>query len=706
MKLKSYLDTSESHPPWAYVVDQLVMLSRTSKYETLIGDAAKLLQKAFIQSWEFCMSGSRCKLPRNILKMFKVAKRYGVSYDGLEPTLQVKRSLPFWYHFAIPSNNRICVNSILSVCLRNTHFAYTVGEIQDVAKRNYELTHQKKATCECIPCQTDRANGCEAPFKCVNRAQDLLKNLHNKWNPTAQPSRQFIKLTPEEKLANEEALEDEEDIVFDPHAELEHLKDGFRVFTKRPIGAANGLPKIYSPDEDIYEAEANVYTDGSSTENGSNKAAAGAGIWFGPGDERNESLRLPQTVNQTSPAAELYAANKTASTVDTKSTLNIFSDSQTTIRTVTRYLPKWEDNGWIDTTNAALVKSLVASLRQRRARTYFSYVKAHSGIEGNERADELAKSGAKKEPPTIQSTIRIIPSTLVLSGAKLSMMTQSLAYRGIRALSSQVKTRSKTAEMIDMIQNAVEDRCEVFPSEELVWKSFRDKDTTRNVREWMWRTAHGAYWIGERWRHTPFPEREFCQCCNSTESLEHILTSKCNPAADLIWSLVKDIWLRKNPEWYEPTLGLILGVNTVAIHDKNSKHLAGTTRLYRILLTESAHLIWVPRCERVIQHGNAREKWPSAEQIEARWWSKINERLQLDRLMTNKLRFEKKAISPDLVLATWSGTLQDESNLPMNWLRQAGFLVSLSKRPGRHKRPDHLLQASHCSPLTSQRGSC
>ena len=62
----------------------------------------------------------------------------------------------------------------------------------------------------------------------------------------------------------------------------------------------------------------------------------------------------------------------------------------------------------------------------------------------------------------------------------------------------------------------------------------------------------------------------------------------------------------------------------------------------------------------------------------SQWWSKINERLQLDRLMTNELRFEKKAISPDLVLATWSGTLQDESNLPMNWLRQAGFLVSLS----------------------------
>jgi len=74
--------------------------------------------------------------------------------------------------------------------------------------------------------------------------------------------------------------------------------------------------------------------------------------------------------------------------------------------------------------------------------------------------------------------------------------------------------------------------------------------------------------------------------------------------------------------------------------------------------------------------------------------------------MTNEFRFEKKAISPDLVLATWSGTLQDESNLPMNWLRQAGFLVSLSRRPGRHKRPDRLMQASHCSPLTLQRGLC
>ena len=52
----------------------------------------------------------------------------------------------------------------------------------------------------------------------------------------------------------------------------------------------------------------------------------------------------------------------------------------------------------------------------------------------------------------------------------------------------------------------------------------------------------------------------------------------------------------------------------------------GKSRLLRILLSKSAHLIWVLRCERVIQetlHTNEVGKTP--------WYNKINHRLSLDR---------------------------------------------------------------------------
>ena len=44
-----------------------------------------------------------------------------------------------------------------------------------------------------------------------------------------------------------------------------------------------------------------VYTDGSSKQNGDEDSRVGSGIWFGPNDQRNKSLRvqLPRATNQT-----------------------------------------------------------------------------------------------------------------------------------------------------------------------------------------------------------------------------------------------------------------------------------------------------------------------------------------------------------------------------------------------------------------------
>jgi ribonuclease HI len=44
--------------------------------------------------------------------------------------------------------------------------------------------------------------------------------------------------------------------------------------------------------------------------------------------------------------------------------------------------------------------------------------------------------------------------------------------------------------------------------------------------------------------------------------------------------------------------------------------------------------------------------------------------------MTNK-KYETKAISTKTVLHTWSGTLQNESSLPDNWINYSGVLVGI-----------------------------
>ncbi|KAJ7439302.1 hypothetical protein B0H11DRAFT_1640505, partial [Mycena galericulata] len=81
------------------------------------------------------------------------------------------------------------------------------------------------------------------------------------------------------------------------------------------------------------------------------------------------------------------------------------------------------------------------------------------------------------------------------------------------------------------------------------------------------------------------------------------------------------------------------------------------------------------RCERVI----ARNGEPASEQeIHNRWLHVINERIEIDRHLTNKLKFGKQYyIAPSLVLETWKGVLKDEKELPEDWLRGPEVLVGI-----------------------------
>ncbi|KAJ7620507.1 hypothetical protein DFH06DRAFT_1144042 [Mycena polygramma] len=99
----------------------------------------------------------------------------------------------------------------------------------------------------------------------------------------------------------------------------------------------------------------------------------------------------------------------------------------------------------------------------------------------------------------------------------------------------------------------------------------------------------------------------------------------------------------------------------------------GTQRLYRILMSESAYLIWKLRNDRVISRAG---EPATEEEIKNKWKFAINQRLQMDKLMANRPQKGKRpAMAPPLVLETWSNTLDNERSLPANWLREPRVLV-------------------------------
>ncbi|KAF9471236.1 hypothetical protein BDN70DRAFT_909401 [Pholiota conissans] len=219
--------------------------------------------------------------------------------------------------------------------------------------------------------------------------------------------------------------------------------------------------------------------------------------------------------------------------------------------------------------------------------------------------------------------------------------------------------------------------------------SLRHKCITPRARNFLWRAMHGAYKIGRYWAHIPGHEdRQKCEECNNTdETMEHILTMCRTSGQRVIWEAAKRLWALRGLEWPEISLGSILGCGTRIIRSNNRRAiLPGATRLYRIIMTESAHLIWKLRCRWRIQDASNPTKLPTDNEIWNKWIDTINRRLQLECLQTNRARYGRSTISAAVVENTWWAVLLQRDNLPEDWVKSTGVLVGIGRRPpGRNR---------------------
>ncbi|KAJ7149881.1 hypothetical protein C8R43DRAFT_1192432, partial [Mycena crocata] len=322
--------------------------------------------------------------------------------------------------------------------------------------------------------------------------------------------------------------------------------------------------------------------------------------------------------------------------------------------------------------NGPLLRTTVAHLRQRKARTSFQKVKGHSGNTGNDGADALAGRGAKK--PLEDIIDMHIPVRLVLPGAKLRIMSQSLAYKIIKQKKmstpayQKALNRRATRQNMAYVKGAAAGPEGESPPESRVWNSIRHKDLPRNIRYFLWMLIHDGYKVGNHWTKIPgFEHQGVCQKCGVTETMEHILT-KCEARGQgLIWKMTSELWKKKTGAELRPTVGEIMACGTIQRGD------AGTSRLFRILVSESAHLIWKLRNERVIQEkGEA-----PGQEIRNRWLRSINNRIAHDRALTNREKYGKKGIDKKLVQRTWTKVIENESKLPLEWMRDTEVLVGI-----------------------------
>ncbi|KAJ6480516.1 ribonuclease H-like protein, partial [Mycena vitilis] len=395
-------------------------------------------------------------------------------------------------------------------------------------------------------------------------------------------------------------------------------------------------------------------------------------IWYGPDDARNVELRVPESLAQTTLNAEVLSALMLVQRAHPETTLNVHSSRSLLKKMFVNNLERWEDRGWVGVANKAPLQTLSAALKARVAPTNFITAQEDEREErGYSEARSLARTGSTKETPDLP--ILVVPEELQMKGAKLSKLTQAVAYAAIKEAKAK-PVRKATDNKIKQVQAATKLNFDRLPLPAEIWRSIRHKDFTRQVRNFLWKSMHDAHRIGIFWKHMPeCEEREICQFCGVTEDLEHILLKCDRPGQREIWQLAEELWLKKNPSWPSLSLGAILGCGLANFVDTKSHHLPGATRLYRILLSESMFLIWKIRNDCVINKGGVAL---SPTEIHNKWVYIINQRLDLDRTLTNHHRYGKQiSIKPLLVLRTWESTLKDEDTLPDNWLRLPRVLV-------------------------------
>ncbi|KAI0667436.1 ribonuclease H-like protein, partial [Trametes maxima] len=352
--------------------------------------------------------------------------------------------------------------------------------------------------------------------------------------------------------------------------------------------------------------------------------------------------------------------------------LHIVSDSKYAVNGITKNYKKWEEKGWIGVANAEPFKNAIATLRARSAQTTLRWVKGHEGTRGNEEADKLAAEGAAKPRSVAAATP---PTKRLIPGAALTEITQKVAYKGIREWNGEQR-RERSTEIVEKIRNEVEMLTGIKHKEGTVWKAIRKEPTQRKIRDFHWIAMHQAHKVGDYWKHIPgFEHRRECKRCNVTETMTHILTECHAKGQKEIWEMTRKTLDERGIKLPEISLGLALSGPLLTLEDAKGKPKKGLTRLAKILIAESTYLIWVLRCQRVIDWESTDRQEHSEREIKMRWKATMDKRYEMDIAMTNKRVAGNKAIHKALVKETWEGISARRNDDGNRQNRGSGVLV-------------------------------
>ncbi|KAJ7927946.1 ribonuclease H-like protein [Mycena leptocephala] len=458
---------------------------------------------------------------------------------------------------------------------------------------------------------------------------------------------------------------DKEAVIFDPKVTLVSVVDGYRIFGGDVCN--NPAEQLEPLDDENNPSEVTVFIGNTHRVNEDGEHCSAGGVWYGPDDARNSTVRVKKELASKEggeAAAILFAIQNLPREVSP----NFKIKSRRILRALTVDLEIYEDKGWTDVNDSTILRAIVAALRGRGSRCTFQEASEIDG-QGMKEASDMADLGLDGGLPSLLGTD--IPPSHDLKGMKLCTGTQKSFYKAIKA-GKKKPERMKTTIMLDITRHAATDLSGRTPTDSQIWLSIRNQDITRTTRDFMWRCLHQAYKVGNYWRNIPTYEHfATCQHCQVDDTMEHILLECEAPGQQKLWDMAQELWEMKGYQWPEMSYGRIFACGLVDVRNASGKRDVGANWLFRILISETAHLIWKLRCTRVIDRGNDPSKYFTKTELQNKWLHCINSRLRSDALLTDTKKYGNRALKIRKVMDTWRGVVKDPKNLSDTSIRQS-----------------------------------
>jgi exonuclease III len=670
---RTWTPGDQKRPKWTYIADRMArrnipqMRPKVEKKDAI---------NPLIQTWHPKVR-THTDMPKDLKGMFSTMTKHNVAFECLKLTKAVQKEMPIWHHFGTSEDMKKLHNQETAKCLRERHGVETVGDLHNLTDV-LPPDHIEEPECECDLCTHFELLECENAIKCIEMAKNLILTIRTKWNPNSPEQADGLELTEDQRKENATAIIENKEIRFDPDVTIDKERDAYRVFTDPEMRLSFTAYRQKNPQATT--TATHITVRGSAIVKDKSETQVGGSAWHGRDNARNRRTRIedPNATAQTGEAAALYEAVKAA---PLNEELHINCATTQIVEALTKKLKEHDDRNWMGVQNKEYLKAIAGHLRRRGTATYL-VVKSEEddplpSTEATKEAKEAAKHAPCGKPPKA-------PARFQITGAKLKTASQSLLYAGIKEAKGPARTRSDTLTGLDMARWAAQPFRKKLPTDAQIWHSLKSKDFSRKAREFLWRNIHGGYKVGKYWEKIggEWERLAICPICEETETMEHILTDCQSPERETIQKTAEDLWNQKQQEieWPGWTYGAALGCGMVNFRDKNGRKLPELDRFYRIIRSEADHLTWTLRCARRIDKKDDPEKHHSEDEVRNKLAAILNKRLQIDIILTNVYKFEKKALSKKTVLGTWKGTLLEEDILPTDWLKANGVLVGIRPR--------------------------